>query len=95
MPVTSAASNTAVPEAVSQPKKQLPNFIPPKTSFCRPTTSRRSGTAVVSFAVVAAGVSLSVVAAGVWFAVVAGGVAAVVAGGAPAAVVAGGEASAG
>jgi hypothetical protein len=30
MPVTSAASNTAVPEAVSQPKKQLPNFIPPK-----------------------------------------------------------------
>lgn len=86
MPVTSAASNTAVPEAVSQPKKQLPNFIPPKTSFCRPTTSRRSGTAVVSLAVVAAGVSLAVVAAGV---------AAVVAGGVLGAVVAGGEASAG
>mgnify|MGYP003694015959 CR=1 FL=1 len=52
MPVTNAASSTAVPEAVSQPKKQLPNFIPPKSSLCRPTTSVRSGAAVVSFTTV-------------------------------------------
>src|SRR4029450_13402155 len=47
-PVTRATRSTAVPEAVSHPKKQLPNLIPPKPSFARPPTSRRSTVAVLS-----------------------------------------------
>ena len=38
---SSAVSSTAMPVAVSQPKKQAPNFMPPKRSFCRATTSLR------------------------------------------------------
>src|SRR3954447_18729921 len=33
---------TAVPVAVSQPKKQAPNFMPPNCSFCWRTSSRWS-----------------------------------------------------
>src|SRR3954454_8669755 len=39
---TSAVSRTAVPVAVSQPKNADPTLTPPKASFCRATTARRS-----------------------------------------------------
>src|SRR4051812_42222615 len=46
MPRPTAASRpvriAAVPVAVSQPKKQAPNFMPPNCSFCCRTSSRLS-----------------------------------------------------
>ena len=58
---SSPVSSTAMPVAVSQPKKQAPNFMPPKRSFCRSTTSLRLTGVSAADARVGAGVAVAAV----------------------------------